>query len=83
MAKNSNYYRPLAITTIIFMVILVGTAFFLFSPVLECMHNFGGYVEDCDDAFSLFLAPFAIIFIIWSIIFIIAIFIVLSKQKTT
>lgn len=76
-------HRSLKIIILIFTITFISVVIYLFSPVLECAHNFGDYAEDCDDAFSLLLVPLAMFFIAWIIIFIIALFIASSKAGGT
>ncbi|WP_201695160.1 hypothetical protein [Paraburkholderia hiiakae] len=81
MTKNTNNRQSITSIVTIFIGAFIGAALYLFYPVLECIHNFGGYAEDCDDGLSLFLVPFTIFFVAWSATFIIVISVALSKQK--
>jgi hypothetical protein len=81
MESNNDRRASFKFVAFIFVAIFIGATLYLFYPVLECIHNLGGYAEDCDDAFSLFLIPFSAFAIVLAIIFIVSIAIAISKKK--
>jgi hypothetical protein len=81
MTKDDNGRLSLRVIISIFIAIFIAVAFYLFYSVLECVRDFGGYAEACDDGFSLFLVPFTIFSIVWGTILIISIAVAVSKRK--
>lgn len=48
--------------------------YFLFSDVIQCVHDWGRFAEDCRQTFFLtILFPFPLIFVAWALILVITI----------
>lgn len=73
-SKKRKIRSKPAIFVFLFTIATIAIFYFLFSDVIQCMQDWGGFSDDCRHTFFLtlfFPAPF--FFLIWLLILIIAI----------
>jgi uncharacterized BrkB/YihY/UPF0761 family membrane protein len=65
-----------------FAVIFVVVSLYLFYPIVECIHDWSGYAEDCSETFALtIIIPYPIFLVIWFVLFMGSLLLVKAKQN--
>ncbi|KUZ88544.1 hypothetical protein WI40_29465 [Burkholderia ubonensis] len=71
----------LKIVVLIFLVIFIGVAIYLFYPIARCVREWGEFAADCRETLELTLfIPFPIFLVVWGVS-LVAFILVMRKRK--